>query len=133
AGGGVGGRAASLGQGPGGDVPVPPQGPVLDVVIVEARPLLDGRVAPQTVYLGPTGQPDREAVAVLVAVHVGAELAHEERTLGPWPDQRHVAPEHGPQLGQVVEARAGQEPPARGRTPGPGLRPRRAAVVFPSK
>src|SRR5450759_1020184 len=80
-----------LGQGSGQDDDVAPQGPVLDVLVVVPGPGVDGRVAPKAVDLGPAREPDRKAVAIVVAVDAVTEPLDEEGPFGAGPDERHVA------------------------------------------
>src|SRR5262245_26262218 len=98
------------------DDDVSPYRPVLDVLIVEASAILDRGVTAQAVHLRPPGDSDWQPVAVVVSLDPGTEAFRKERPFGPRPDQRHVASKHVPQLRQLVETRAPQEPPD-GRQP----------------
>jgi len=63
------------------------------------------------VDLGEAGESHRQTVAIGVVGDLGRELAHEVGALGAGTDQRHVAPEDVPELGQLVQAQP-TEPPA---------------------
>ena len=88
------------------------------ILMSSARTILDsrevgldrfsGRVAPPAVHL----RPSRDAGLDLVAQHVlrnsVLELLDEIRPFGPRAHDRHVAPQHVPELGQLVEVDAAQ-------------------------
>src|SRR3954447_10332312 len=90
--------------------------PVLDVVQVVLDPLLERRVAAPAVDLRPAGDPRLHLVPQHVLRDPVLELLEEIRTLGPWPDDRHVAAEHVPELRQLVDVETPQ-PLAHGRAP----------------
>ncbi len=87
------------------DHDIAPQGPVLDVLVVETGTFVDGGVAPQPVDLGQSRETGRRPVPSLVARHLGPELLDEEGALRTWADQRHVALQDVPQLGELVQPR----------------------------
>ena len=91
------------------DLEVETERPVLDVVEVVLDALLDRRVAAPAVDLGPAGDPRLHLVPQHVLRVAVLELLDEVRALGPRPDQRHVAPQHVPELGQLVDVEAPEE------------------------
>ena len=62
-------------------------------------------VAP--VHLGPAGEAGPHRVAAVLGRRVAADVRHRQ---GPGPDEAHLAPQHVPELGQLVEAEGSEEP-----------------------
>src|SRR5262245_15919538 len=83
--------------------------PVFDVIQVVLDALLDGGVAPPAVDLRPAGDAGLDLVTQHVLRDLVLELRDEKRTLGPRSDNRHVALEHVPELGQFVDVGLAQE------------------------
>src|SRR3972149_5409244 len=118
------------------------EGPVLQVVEVESELLLD--VLDVVHVAAPARGPARDAgphgrARAEVGVALG-QSADELGAFGPGPDQAHVATEHVPELGQLVDARGAQEPAHAGHAvvlvgapdgPGLGLRPLAHGAQFP--
>ncbi len=79
---------------------------MVDVPDVEGEALLPADlVAP--VHLGPAGEAGPDGVAAVLGGRVAADVRHRQ---GPGPDEAHLASEHVPQLGQLVEAERPEEP-----------------------
>lgn len=106
------------------DLQIQPKGPIFDVPDVVLDALGDAGVPAEAVDLCPAGDARPHLVFDHVQGHGLAELLHEIWDLGPRADQAHIAPDHVPQLGQLVQAELAQEgadpgtPVVVGRGPG---------------
>src|SRR5207248_969401 len=81
-------------------------GPRRDVLEVDPGALRIGDEAPPR-HLPRTRQPRSHAQEETAVVAVLPHLVGHD---GPWTDEAHVAAEHVPQLGQLVDARTAQKP-----------------------
>ena len=104
--------------------------PVLDVVEVVLDALLERRVAAPAVDLRPAGDAGLHLVAQHVLRDPVLELLDEERPLGPRADDRHVAPQHVPELRQLVEVEPAQPAADRRAARVVVARPDRAGLVL---
>src|SRR6266571_9264637 len=91
------------------DLEIEPHRPVLDVIEVVLDPFLDRRVAPPAVHQRPPRDPGLHLVAQHVLRNLVLELGDEQRALGTRPDDGHVALEHVPELGQLVDVRSAKQ------------------------
>src|SRR5690349_5609770 len=92
---------------------------VVDVPEVEREAALPRQpVAP--VELRPAGDPGPHVVAPGLLARVARQVLHQER---PRADQAHVAPDHVDQPGQLVQARATEEPAQAGQPGAVGQEP----------
>src|SRR5262245_8058505 len=82
---------------------------VIEVVAELFERVLDRR-AVAVADLCPPGDAGFDRMPHHVKRNLAGELLDEEWTLGPGPDEAHLAAEHVPELGQLVEARQPDEP-----------------------
>lgn len=96
------------------DLAIQPEGPAVDVVEVEIHPALHvflGFDLPaESVHLGPTGDAGRDGMAEHVVFHGVHGLEVHGGGVGAWAYDRHIPNEHIPELGELVEVGAAQNP-----------------------
>src|SRR5262249_12340338 len=112
------------------DLHVERQGPVLDVVEVVLDALLERRVASEPVDLRPPREPRLDLVAQHILRDPRLELGDEDRALRPRADEAHLARQHVPELGQLVEREPPERPPEPGRPAVPAARPHRPGLLL---
>src|SRR5207253_4578755 len=92
-------------QGPPEDVQVETEARVVDVPDVEGELLLPGDRVPAA-HLREAGDSREHVVTPRLLGRVAREVLHQQGTR---PDERHVAPQHGPELRELVERRRAQD------------------------
>src|SRR5262245_37782263 len=95
------------------DLQVEANRPIFDVVEIVLDALFERRVAAPAIDLRPAGKARLDLVAEHVLRDLVPELLDEMRTLGPRPDDGHVPAQHVPELRELVEVRAPEEPAER--------------------
>src|SRR5262245_62669086 len=95
---------------PDDDLDIEPQRPVLYVEVVVSGAVGDGSVPPKATNLGEARQPHLHAVTVCIPIELCRELLYEVWPFWPRTDQRHIAANDVPQLGQFVDRGAAKDP-----------------------
>jgi hypothetical protein len=112
------------------DFEVEKKGPVTDVIEIVAKPLFQARKSAPAVDLGVPGNATSDAVTRVVRRVFLFKFAGKFRAFGPRSYKAHVAAQHIPELGQLVESGPTEKPADSSATRIMGYGPDRTELRF---
>src|SRR5215204_934337 len=76
----------------------------VEQIVLKFLPCIFDRCAVGILDLGPTREPRRDQMSLLVKRDLLRELSYEMRALGPWPNEAHLTLQDVPELWDLIHA-----------------------------